>query len=276
MRRAAIILGLLAALLVGAWYAFCIWCRWWQRTEPPACHPSWSAQQKYELLVLDHELRYNPICAVFGVISPGDGISRLEQVLSSNGTTLVWGWRRFCKPAREALHKVMATGRGDVYTADGYPVALYALRFHKVELVKALVEHGCDPAVPYIAWDAPTRQGVVSQSNLLVDTLAGCYMDYSLNLSSRKKLELLDFLARHGATIDTVPDGYAVVVNAAGAACGHSGDGGTAIAWLLRRGLQLNDELKPIVQKVLHSDECRETREALSDEGLLPVENAAQ
>lgn len=272
MRRASIILGLLAVLLVVAWYAFCIWCGWWQRTEPPACHPSWSSQQKHELLALDHELRYNPICAVFGVVSPGNGISRLEQLLSSNGTTLVWGWRRFCKPAREALHKVMATGRGDVCTSDGYPVALFALRFHKVELVKALVEHGCDPAEPYIAWDALTRQGAVSQSNLLVDTLAGCYMDYSLNLSSEKKLELLCFLEQHGATIYTLPDAHAAVANAAGAACGHGGDGGAAIGWLLRRGVPMNDKQKKSVQEVLLQDECLEAREALLREGLLPTE----
>ncbi len=271
MRRAFIILGLTAGLLVGSWYAFCIWCGWWQRMEPPPCHSGWSEQQKYELLALDYELRYNPVCAVFGVIRPGDGMSWLEHVLGSNGTTLVWGWRRFCKPAREALHEVIATGKGDICTADGYPVALYALRFHKVELVKALVEHGCNPAAPFIAWDAFPLKDTVPQSNLLVETLAGSYMDNTLNLSGQEKQELLDFLERHGARIDTVPDVHAAAVSAASAAFGQGGDGGVAIAWLLRRGLPLSDELKKTVQEILQQDSCWETREDLQREGLLRV-----
>lgn len=271
MRRASIILGLLAVLLVGAWYIFCIWCGWWQRTEPPTCHSSWSEQQKYELLALDYELRYNPICAVFGLVRPEEGMSWLEEALCSNGTALVWGWRRFCKPAREALHKTMAEGRGDVYTKDGYPVALFALRFHKVELVKALVEHGCDPVKSYFSWES-----VPEKNNLLMDTLDGSYMDYSLNLSSGAKLDLLDFLEQHGATIDTLPDAHAAAVKAASAAFGHSGDGGAAIAWLLRRGLPMNDKLMHTVLKVLQTAECRDVRETLQREGLLPVEKATE
>ena len=76
---------------------------------------------------------------------------------------------------------------------------------------------------------------------------------------------------RHGATIDTVPDAHAAAVNAASAAFGHAGDGGVAIAWLLRRGLPMNDKLKKTVQEILQQDSCWETREDLQREGLLRV-----
>lgn len=276
MRRALIILSLVAGLLVGVWYAFCIWCGWWQRIEPPAMHLSWSEQQKYDLLALDNELRYNPICAPFGVFRPSGEMSWWEEKLYLNGTALAWGWRRFSKPARKALHEAMAMGRGDVRSEDGYPVALYALRFHKVKLVKALVEHGCNPAAPYIAWDAYFPKKDVPQSNLLVDALDGSYMDYTLYLSSRDKLELLDFMEHHGAKIDTVPDVDTAVLKASYGAVGQGGDGGAALAWLLRRGLPLNDEQKRTVQTVLEQEECRDTRSALQREGLMPAENAGE
>lgn len=270
MRRVLIIIALCVALLVGTWYAFCIWCSWWQRTEPPALHPGWSEQQRYDLLALDQELRYNPICAPFGVACLGDGTNWWEDILCSHGMSLVWGWRRFSKPARAALHEVMATGRGDVRTADGYPVALYALRFHKVELVKALVEHGCNPAEPYVAWDAISLKNGICQSNLLVDALEGAYVDHSIRLASRERLELLNFLEQHGAAIDTVPDAEAAWVNAASAAMGDDSDGGVAIAWLMRRGLPIREGVKEFIREILRSSACRETREALQQANLLP------
>ena len=270
MRRALIIVCLCAGLLVGAWYAFCIWCGWWQRIEPPAMHPSWSEQQKYELLALDHELRYNPICAAFGLACFTDGMSWWEEALCANGTSLAWGWRRFCKPAREALHEVMATGRGDVRTIDGYPVALYALRFHKVALVKALVEHGYNPAAPYVAWDAPFLQKEYRPGNLLVDALEGAYMDHTIRLASRERLDLLNFLEQHGASIDTMPDTAAAWVNAACAAFGDDSDGGAAVAWLLRRGLPVSEGLRHSITELLQMDACSEVRKTLQREGLLP------
>ena len=237
-------------------------------------HPSWSEQQKYDLLALDNELRYNPICAPFGIIRPGGDMSWWEEKLYLNGTAMVWGWRCFSKPARRALHETMATGRGDVRSEDGYPVALFALRFHKLKLVQALVEHGCNPAEPYIAWDAYSPKHTPPQSNLLVDTLSGDYMDYTLNLSRQDRLELLDFLESHGATVDTVPDVATAALKAVCAAVG--GDGGAAIAWLLRRGLPLNDAQKRPVHAALQQDECSEIRSALQREGLMPVENAGE
>ena len=233
-------------------------------------HSSWSEQQRYDLLALDHELRYNPVCAAYGVACFGDGLSWWEDVLCSHGTSLVWGWRRFSLPAREALHEVMTTGRGDVWTVDGYPVALYALRFHKVDLVKALVEHGYRPESPYVAWDAVSLKDEIRQSNLLVDALDGAYVDHTINLASQDKQELLNFLEQHGAAIDTVPDADVAWVNAASAAMGDASDGGVAIAWLMRRGLPINDNLRSSIREIMRSSACREIRESLQQENLLP------
>ena len=273
MRRVLIIVGLCAGLLVGAWYAFCLWCGWWQRTDPPSLHPGWSEQQKYDLLALDHELRYNPVCAPFGLACFGDGMTWWEDVLCSHGSSLVWGWRRFSQPAREALHEVMSTGRGDVRTKDGYPVALYALRFHRLALVKALVGHGYRPGAPYVAWDAYALKGKARASNLLVDALEGVYTDHSIRLSARDKLDLLHFLEQHGAGVESVPDADIAWVNAASAAMGDGSDGGVAIAWLMRRGVPMSDGIKVSIREILRSDACREIRESLQQEGLLPGES---
>lgn len=262
-------------LLVAGWIGFGYWCTGWQRTEPPAFHASWSPQQRAELLEIDNAMRYNAMFNALATVAAESGGPGVEERVRHSrwATWIAWRGRQFAKPARQALHEVIATGRGDVYTESGIPVAYFALWFHKVELVKALVERGCNPNVPYVTWTAADRAdapGTPVASNLLVDALMGEYFEMTGYLSPATRLELLNFLEQHGADVRLIPCARSAATYALVPCLGSDPDGGATYAWLLKRGLKLNEEDLQNHAKSLQDVGATAILEDLRSKGLLP------
>lgn len=276
-RKAADILLLsLNILLVAGWVSFCYWCNWWQRTEPPPFHASWSQQQRADLLEIDNAMRYSAIFnAMAAVAAEADAPSVERRALYNlSASWLIWRGRRFAKPARHALHEAISTGRGDVYTESGIPVAYFALRLHKVELVKALVERGCNPNAPYISWSAAEsidKPGTLAVGNLLVDSLTGEYIEMTGYLIPATRLELLDFLEQHGADTKQIPNARDAALNALLPCLGSDPDGGATYAWLLTHGLELDENSLHSHAKFLQDAGATATLEDLRSKGLLPA-----
>ena len=266
-------------LLVAGWVGFGYWCTGWQRTEPPAFHSSWSQQQRADLLEIDNAMRYNAWFNVLAAHAAELGGPRMDEreasLLWSSSLWLGWRCRRFAGPARRALHEVMATGRGDVYTESGIPVAYFALWLHKVQLVKALVERGCDPNTPYVAWiaaDCIDAPGTPVVGNLLVDALHSEYFEMQNSLlSPATRLELLDFLEQHGADIQLIPCARNAALNALLPCLGSESDGGATYAWLVKRGLKLNEADLQNHAKFLQEVGATATLEDLRSQRLLPL-----
>lgn len=263
-------------LLVAGWFGFCYWCNWWQRAEPPAFHASWSPQQQADLLEMDNTMRYNATFnAMAAVATEADAPSVEERALYNlSSSWLIWRSHRFAKPARLALHEAIATGRGDVYTESGIPVAYFALRLHKVELVKALVERGCNPNAPYVSWTAAEsldKPGTQAVGNLLVDSLLGENMEMTGYLSPATRLELLDFLEQHGADVKQIPNARDAATYALIPCLGSAPDGGATYAWLLKRGLELEEHTLHSHAKFLQDVGATAVLAELRSKGLLPA-----
>lgn len=270
-----ILLFSLNILLVAGWMSFCYWCNWWQRAEPPAFHASWSRQQRADLLEIDNAMRYSAIFNTMAAIAAeADAPSVEERALYNlSASWLIWRGRRFAKPARWALHEAISTGRGDVYTESGIPVAYFALRLHKMELVKALVERGCNPNAPYISWSAAEsidKPGTLAVSNLLVDSLTGEYFEMTGYLSPATRLELLNFLEQHGADTKQIPNARDAALNALLPCLGSDPDGGVTYAWLLTHGLELDENSLHSHAKLLQDAGASTTLKNLRSKGLLP------
>ena len=147
--------GVLGALLLAA-VVFWNWVNEWQKVEPPAFHPSWTESQQADLRELDQFYTSNPMCAAILYMLQSDRQEAVEKWMKNRLTApfaAMINRRNVFKPLREALHETMATGKGDICTPDGMPVAAYALRLHKLDLLREMVKRGCHPGRTYVPWE---------------------------------------------------------------------------------------------------------------------------
>ena len=144
------VVGVLGALLLAA-VVFWNWVNAWQKVEPPAFHPSWTESQQADLRELDQFYTSNPMCAAILYMLQSDRQEAVEKWKINRLTApfaAMVNRRNVFKPLREALHETMATGKGDICTPDGMPVAAYALRLHKLDLLREMGSAGAIPAEP--------------------------------------------------------------------------------------------------------------------------------
>lgn len=276
MRGVLYLLGAVAlfiALLVAGSCAFCFYVNNWQREEPPSCHESWSAEQRAELLALDMQLRTDKALAGVAWMSRDEDEMRLEKNLwnlITAGPQLLLAWRDLIAPAQTALHEVIASGKGDVCTDKGLPVAYIALKCNKIELVKELVRRGADPNKPYLGWIPPYLSDD-PRTNLLADVLEGTAYDTTPTLDKTEKEELLRFMQEHGADICKIPNQHfagLLTITAIPA------DEGAGIAWALRHGMLLDESSqREAVRFFLTSHGHTALLNELRHEGLLPEQS---
>lgn len=269
----AITIGSLLVLLTGCWYAFCYWAKnSWQTIEPPPCHASWSQQQCADLLEIDKALR-SPDIAALAYFCHRDLLSPTTQWLMERKwgmlPALLLGWRDLGMPARAALHETMRTGKGDVLLPSGIPVADFALKCHKTELLKEMIRRGAAPNHVYISWHTPDYplHGAI-RTNLIWETFDGHSLNCETVIPQDKRLELLEFMHAHGGSVTTVPNKWL-----AGAyllmPIANDNDGGRATAWALRHGMPLSDEDKQNCVQYMQ-ERAPECLRELQQEGLLP------
>lgn len=122
----------------------------WTWAEPPECHASWSESQRADLLALDEELRHNKSLAAVPALYWTEEMSHPlvpvlnEHLGNGNIVSIVLNYKEFAAPARRALHKAMISGKGDVLTQQGEPLAIWALRLEMPGLFRELVKRGAD------------------------------------------------------------------------------------------------------------------------------------
>ncbi len=268
-----LVVGVLGALLLAA-VVFWNWVNEWQKVEPPAFHPSWTESQQADLRELDQFYTSNPMCAAIVYMLQSDRQEEVEKWKINRLTApfaAMINRRNVFKPLREALHETMATGKGDICTPDGMPVAAYALRLHKLDLLREMVKRGCHPGRTYVPWDAPRFGDEPMKSNLLVDALVSHDLLLEHYLPAEEHIALLEFLCEHGAQVPQVPDARLARINASLCLIAKQSDKGAVLAWLLRKGLPMSDaDKQDTVGFLLHKDRGRDICEALQAEGLLP------
>ena len=270
-RILTIIIGALLVLLIGSWYGFCYWAKnSWQTIDPPPCHASWSQQQCADLLEIDKTLR-SPDIAALAYFCHREQLSPTTQWLMERKwgmlTALLLGWRDLGMPARAALHETMRTGKGDVLLPSGIPVADFALKCHKTELLKEMIRRGANPNHVYISWHTAGYTGD-NRTNLIWETFDGHSLNCEIVIPQDKRLELLEFMHAHGGSVTTVPNKWL-----AGAyllmPIANDNDGGRATAWALRHGMPLSDEDKRNCVQFMQ-ERAPECLRELQQEGLLP------
>lgn len=267
------VVGVLGMLLLAA-VAFWHWVNEWQKVEPPAFYPSWTESQRADLREVDQFYTSNVLSAAILHMLQSNQQEELEKWMRNRVTAPVAALinrRNVFKPLREALHETMATGKGDICTPDGTPVAAYALRLHKIDLLREMVKRGCHPGKTYIPWYAPCFGDEPMKSNLLVDALVHHDLLLEHTLPVDEHIALLEFLCVHGADVSHVPDARLARLNASLCLIAEPSDKGAVLAWLLRKGLPMSEEGKrDTVGFLLHKDRGRDICEALQAEGLLP------
>ncbi len=273
-RILTIIIGALLVLLIGSWYGFCYWAKnSWQTIEPPPCHESWNEQQCADLLEIDNALR-SPDIAALSFFCRGDLLSPTTQWMMERKwcqvPALLLGWRDLGMTARAALHETMRTGKGDILLPSGIPVADFALKCHKTELLKEMVRRGANPNHSYISWHTAGYIGD-NRTNLIWETFAGNSLNFESRISQEERLELLEFMHANGGSVASVPNQWLATTHLMlPIAQSHDNDGGRATAWALRHGMQLNDEDKQNCVHFMRMHAPERLRE-LQQEGLLPT-----
>ena len=108
--------------------------------------------------------------------------------------------------------------------------------------------------------------------NLLVDALHSEYFERQNSLMRpATRLELLDFLEQHGADIQLIPCARNAALNALLPCLGSESDGGATYAWLVKRGLKLNEDDLQNHAKFLQEVGATATLEDLRSQKLLPL-----
>lgn len=267
------VIAVLAVLLIAAWHLFCYWVNSWQSIEPPVCHESWSEQQKADLLDIDNGLRNSAEIAGLTFFYEGElapGTQWLRKRKWGMIPALLLGRRELCMTARAALHESMRSGKGDILLTTGIPVADFALKFHKFDLLKEFIRRGADPNHVYVPWTAPVASTSGGQSNLIWETFNGVHLDFETIMPPDTRLELLDFMLANGSNISTVPNKTTaelyILLPIVQSKCG---DKGKATAWALRHGLPLSDNAKQNCVKFIGKENPNLLQE-LQNEGLLP------
>ena len=196
-----IVLGIL--LVAGALLGVAKYFFGWRDVEPPACHESWNEQQQADLLALDEELRHNKSLAAIPALYWTEEMSHpLVPVLNEylgdgNIISIVLNYKEFAAPARTALHEVMISGKGDVLTQQGEPLAIWALHLEMPGLFRELVKRGADVNREY-----ETLMPTVSSSTrtLAIEALAAEFIrEYGKagkqGLSPAEHRQLLEWLS---------------------------------------------------------------------------------
>ena len=271
--KIVITIAALMALFVAGWYTFCYWVTNWRTVEPPPCHESWSPQQCHDLLEIDTQLRDSSLVAGLTYFYEGK-LSTTTQWLREKKwgmvPALLLGWRELCMTARAALHESMRSGKGDILLTTGIPVADFALKFHKFDLLKEFIRRGADPNHVYVPWTAPVASTSGGQSNLIWETFNGVHLEFETIMPPDTRLELLDFMLANGGNISTVPNKTIaelyILLPIVQSKCG---DKGKATAWALRHGLPLSDNAKQNCVKFIGKENPNLLQE-LQNEGLLP------
>ncbi|MDO5469831.1 MAG: hypothetical protein Q4F38_00900 [Akkermansia sp.] len=268
------VIAVLAVLLIAAWHLFCYWVNSWQSIEPPVCHESWSEQQKADLLDIDNSLRNSAEIAGLTFFYEGElapGTQWLRKRKWGMIPALLLGRRELCMTARAALHESMRSGKGDILLTTGIPVADFALKFHKFDLLKEFIRRGADPNHVYVPWTAPVASTSGGQSNLIWETFNGVHLDFETIMPPDTRLELLDFMLAHGGNVASAPNQklaelYALLPLVSA----DDNDKGLSTAWALRHGLSLNNEHKNFC--VNHMQKCNPALlKELQQERLLPA-----
>ena len=267
-------LGLIL-LLVASWYTFCFWVDSWRNIEPLPCHESWSQEQCADLMEIDNELRNNSAIAGLTFFYEGE-LSPTTKWLREKKwgmiPAMLLGRRELCVPARAALHETMRSGKGDIQLPSGIPVADFALKFHKTELLKELIRRGANPNHVYVAWTAAVETTNGGQSNLIWETFDGIDLSFEKHLTPAARLELLDFMLAHGGSVATVPNSTLAELYMLLPLCQtKDSDKGLATAWALRHGMPVSDQGKQNCINFL-KERNPELLLELQKEHLLPTE----
>ncbi len=149
-RRILVVITLGVLLVWGALFGAAKYFFGWRDVDPPAYHESWSKQQQAELLAMDKELRSNTRLAVLPALYWEDDmghplVPRLNDLLGKrNAISAALNYKEFVAPVRQALHEAISTGKGDIHTRRGEPLAVWALRLQKPDLFLELVKRGAD------------------------------------------------------------------------------------------------------------------------------------
>lgn len=268
-----ITLATIILLSIVSWYGFCYWAKnSWQTIEPPPFHESWSEQQRTDLLAIDNALRSPDIAAL--VYFTETELSPLTRSLRENKwgmlPALLLGWRELGMPARAALHETIRTGKGDILLPSGIPVADFALKCQKTELLKELIRRGADPNHVYIAWSTPVATTDGGHTNLIWECFNGWSLDFEHELPADTRLELLDFMHEHGGNVTTPPKSRVPELYIHLPTLAKNGDNGRATAWALRHGYPANDKCRQDCVHFLGKYNPALLNE-LQQEGLLPI-----
>lgn len=215
-RKILSITAIAMAALVYALRTGCeFWCFGWQKQEL-SFHESWSEAHRkqlqelgdvvrYELVLsyrpksIDEEL-YTPSLSELlenKAIAAEEGASfakliQLEISYLYAYTHASVAMRDELKELYSMLHQVAASGRGDARTKDGCTAAHLAAHSSKLDLLRELVRRGADP-------NAAHHSETVFQTAIACQPLPDVETERA---SQRERLETLDWLLSHGATID--------------------------------------------------------------------------
>lgn len=264
------------ALVILCLVAVCGWCilantlNSWSYSPPPSFHESWNEQQRADLAAMDDYLCNNQELTALSTMFTA-GLSpvtlKLREYPICAPLALLLGRRDLGKPAREALHIVISTGKGDVELRSGVPIADLALRMHKIELVKELVNRGADPNHRYRSWMAPEQLADDDDCTLMVETLCDLTFFFPESpLPVEKRLELLDHMAAHGGTLSDISNPKLAFLYAAVNLSANENEESQLLRWALQHGLKLNDE-----DSIMYiSRRYPALYQQLQQEGLLP------
>ncbi len=273
LRWLAVFVGGLLALLVAARaYVF-----GWTWGSPPECHGSWSAGQCADLRAMDEELRHNRILAAVPAICWSEEMGHpLVPMLnacfgSGNVLSAALNYKEFAAPARNALHMAMETGAGNVLTSRGEPLAAWALRLERFDLLRELVKRGADVNAEYTTL-MPTVTS--STRTLVIEVLSAAYIpEYSKSRERRMPPEahhqLLDWLGGFKPALDrphleqSVEDAILL---------GIMGGAPQAAQWALRHGYKPSLDCRHLVCSMLcQKNQPESLRELLKEPLMRPA-----
>ena len=205
MKHLLLYLVAIGILICGAWYALA----WW-KARPLSFHESWSEEQRLELTQMYHLLQ-----------DLNDDTTREDQAM---------------------LRRVAATGRGDIYTPQGFSAAHLAAHMSFLSLLKDLVLRGADPNM--VQRTSPEHPESVFQ------TAMACISPDIEGRSERApqslRLETLAWLLEHGADINTNISQTILIAQLSDMVDewreAPDSQPGATVEWLLEHGLQLKSE----------------------------------
>lgn len=263
--------GLFALLVAARVYVF-----GWTWASPPEFHESWNAEQRADLLAMDEELRHNRMLAAVPAICWNEEMGHpLVPLLNAcfgagNVVSAALNYKEFADPARKALFIAMLTGEGDVRTRRGEPLAAWAFRLERFDLLRELVRRGADVNAGY-----ETLMPVVScpKSTLAIEVLSAEYIpEYSKSRDSRVSPEahhqLLDWL---GTCKPALGRPYLEQSVADAILLGIMGGTPQAALWALRHGyLPSPDSRHKICCMLCLENQPTALRELLREESMRP------